>query len=140
MARRRWLFKSEPEEYGWDRLVEDGSTAWTGVRNFQARNYLREAKAGDEVFFYHSNADPRAIMGIARVKKEAYTDEDDPQWVVVDIEPVGALARPVTLDEMKEVPELSEMVLLRKGNRLSISPVTAEEWKAVLKLSKSRAR
>jgi predicted RNA-binding protein with PUA-like domain len=150
-ARRYWLFKSEPEVYGWDRFVHDGRTHWHGVRNFQARNLLRdEIRIGDGVLFYHSNADPTAVVGVARVVKDGYPDAsaldpkspyhdadaraDAPRWYMVDIEPVAPMRSPLTRDRLAAVPALAGMMLLRRGARLSVQPVTAPEWRAVLRL------
>ena len=131
-----WLVKSEPFKYSWDKLVEDGSTVWDGVRNYQARNNLRAMKKGDQVFFYHSN-EGLEIVGIAKVVKEAYQDPstDDERWSVVDLAPVKKLKRPISLEEIKQDERLREIALLRQS-RLSVMPVTAEEFDAVLELSK----
>lgn len=129
-----WLAKSEPSVYSWDQLVKDKKTAWEGVRNYAARNNLRAMKKGDHVFFYHSN-EGLAIVGIAEVVKEAYQDPttDDTNWVVVDLKPWKALPKPVTLAELKADKSLAGMQLVRIG-RLSVSAVTAEEYKKVLKM------
>jgi predicted RNA-binding protein with PUA-like domain len=129
-----WLVKSEPFKYSWEQLEKDKITFWDGVRNFAARNFLKEMKKGDEVFFYHSN-EGLAIVGIAKVAKEAYPDPttDDPNWVVVDLKPLRKLKQPVSLATMKTDKRLQEMKLIKIG-RLSVSPVTDEEWKAVLEL------
>jgi predicted RNA-binding protein with PUA-like domain len=133
-----WLVKSEPSVYPWSKLVEDGKAVWDGVRSFEARNNLRAMKKGDLALFYHSN-DGKEIVGIARVKREAYQDpttEDD--WSVVDFEPVKALARPVTLEEIRGIKPLANMALVRKS-RLSVSPVTAAELDAILAAAKTKA-
>src|SRR5258708_7628529 len=138
MARRHWLIKSEPLKYPFERLVTDGRTAWDGVRNFEARNNLRAMKKGDPCLFYHSN-EGKAVVGVARVAREAYPDPtttDD--WSAVDIEPVRALARPVALDEMRAHRLLGKMMIFRRG-RLSVVPVTEEEFKAVLEMGKGEA-
>jgi len=129
-----WLVKSEPSKYSWDQLVKDKKTFWDGVRNYAARNNLREMKKGDQVFFYHSN-EGLAIVGIAEVVKEAYQDPttDDPNWVVVELKPVKALPNPVTLSDIKSDKSLAEMQLVRLG-RLSVSAVTPEEYKMVSKM------
>ncbi len=146
-----WLFKSEPSAYSWQDLKnEPERTAfWDGVRNYQARNYLRdEVKEGDLVFFYHSVKHPQAIMGIARVVGEAnpdptafdpqsdyYDPKSDPQnprWYGVKVQAIEEFNPPITRDELKMIPQLKNIVLLRKGNRLSIQPVTEEEWQAIL--------
>lgn len=127
-----WLVKSEPSKYSWDQFVKDKKTHWDGVRNYAARNNLRAMKKGDQVFFYHSN-EGMEIVGIAQVVKEAYQDPttDDTNWVVVDLKPVRALKRAVPLAEIKSDMRLENMALVRLG-RLSVQPVTDEEWKAVL--------
>ncbi|SFV27866.1 EVE domain-containing protein [Thermoflavifilum thermophilum] len=129
------MVKSEPFVYSWDQFVKDGKTCWDGVRNYQARNYLQAMRKGDEVFFYHSN-EGLAIVGIARVVREAYPDPttDDPRWVAVDLAPVQALPKPVTLAQMKADPRLKDMALIRQS-RLSVSPVQEAEWKAILELA-----
>lgn len=130
-----WLVKSEPFKYSWDQLVKDKKTYWDGVRNYAARNNLRDMKKGDEVFFYHSN-EGLEIIGIAMVVKEAYQDPttDDKNWVVVDISPVKKLKKPVSLAEIKEDPQLQNMELV-KNSRLSVQKVTPAEWKHILKIS-----
>jgi len=152
---RTWLFKTEPETYSWTDLVRDGRTCWEGVRNYQARNLLRDEVAeGDLVLFYHSQVQPQVIAGIARVVRAAYPDHfawdpasryhdpkagpDNPTWVMVDIAPVRAIEPPITRDELKEVPALADMMLLKRGSRLSIQPVAPAEWAAVLALREGR--
>jgi len=129
-----WLVKSEPFKYSWDQLVKDKKAVWDGVRNYAARNNLREMKKGDQVLFYHSN-EGLAIVGITEVVKEAYQDPttDDTNWVVVDLKPVKAIPNPVTLAEIKADKSLAEMQLVRLG-RLSVSAVTPDEYKKVLKM------
>lgn len=137
MARRYWLTKSEPNKYPFDQLVADGRTRWDGVRNFEARNNLRAMKKGNLVLYYHSN-EGKAVVGVARVAREAYPDptsEDD--WSAVDVEPVRALARPVSLDELRDHPVLRDMMIFRRP-RLSVVPVTPEEYELVVALSKER--
>ena len=131
-----WLVKSEPSSYPWDQLVKDGSTYWDGVRNYQARNNLREMQKGDMVLYYHSN-EGLAVVGIAKVIKESYQDPttDDNRWLVVDIAPVERLANPVTLETIKANAALKEMVLV-KNSRLSVMPVTQKEFDTVLALAK----
>src|SRR6266540_538581 len=121
-----WLVKSEPESYSWTQLVKDGKTAWTGVRNFAARNNLRAMKPGDGVFFYHSG-EGKEIVGIARVLKAAYPDPTarDGDWSCVDLAPVKALGKPVNLQTIKADRILKEMALAKRS-RLSVSPVTEE--------------
>ena len=130
-----WLVKSEPFKYGWDLFVKEKKTYWDGVRNYAARNNLREMKKGDEVFFYHSN-EGLEIVGIAMVVKEAYQDPttDDKNWVVVDLSPVKKLKKPVSLADIKEDPQLQNMELV-KNSRLSVQKVTPSEWKHILKIS-----
>src|ERR1700733_2460420 len=133
-----WLVKSEPSAYSFDQLVADGQTAWTGVRNYTARNNLRAMKKGDSVLFYHSN-EGKAVVGLARVTREAYQDpttEED--WSAVDIEPVRPIRRPVTLDELRGDQIGSKMTLFRLG-RLSVVPVTSEELDRILELAKTPA-
>jgi predicted RNA-binding protein with PUA-like domain len=133
-----FLVKSEPSAFSFDQLVKDGRATWDGVRNFEARNNLRAMKKGDTLLFYHSN-EGKAVVGIARVSREAYPDPtSDEDWSAVDVEPVKALARPVTLDEMRAHKLLGKMVLFRKS-RLSVVPVTDEEFEAVVKLGSKRA-
>jgi predicted RNA-binding protein with PUA-like domain len=127
-----WLVKSEPFKYSWDQLVKDGKTFWDGVRNYGARNNLRAMKKGDHVLFYHSN-EGLAVVGIAEVVKEAYQDPTtiDPNWVVVDIKPVKAMPRPVTLAQIKAESSLQTMDLVRLS-RLSVGTVKEREYKKVL--------
>lgn len=129
-----WLVKSEPVKYSWDQLVKDKKTTWDGVRNFAARNHLKAMKKGDQVFFYHSN-EGLAIVGIAEVVKEAYQDPttDDTNWVVVDLKPVKALPKPVTLADLKADKAFENMALIRIG-RLSVSPVSDAEYKKIMKM------
>ena len=125
-----WLFKSEPATWSWQDQVNKGAEGeeWNGVRNYQARNFMREMAVGDLGFFYHSQTE-RAVVGIVEVIAEAHPDSttDDPRWDCVDIRAVEALPTPVTLDDVKADPELSEMVLVR-NSRLSVQPVTPAEW------------
>lgn len=138
MAKQFWLVKSEPEAYRWDNLVKDGSTAWTGVRNFQARNNLRAMKKGDGVFFYHSVTGKDAV-GVAKVLKEAYPEKtaDEGEWSAVDIEPWKPLKRAVTLEQMKGDAILKEMKLVRQS-RLSVTPVTEKEAQRLLELAETK--
>jgi len=133
-----WLIKSEPFKYSWDQFVKDKQTFWDGVRNYAARNNLRDMKKGDEAFFYHSN-EGLEIVGIAKVVKESYQDPttEEDAWVVVDFKPVRKLKKPVTLAQMKADPRLANMDLLRLG-RLSVGKVTDEEWNIVLELAGER--
>ena len=131
-----WLVKSEPGDWSWDEQVKAGKKGepWTGVRNAQARNCMRDMKKGDLAFFYHSG-DERAVVGIVKIIKEAYQDPttDDERWVVVDVIAVEPLENPVTLADIKAEPKLSDMVLV-KNSRLSVQPVTAAQWKQVAKM------
>jgi predicted RNA-binding protein with PUA-like domain len=129
-----WLVKSEPEVYGWDQLIKDKQTRWDGIRNYAARNHLKAMKKGDELFFYHSNKGTE-IVGIAVVVKEAYPDptSDDPAWFAIDIKPLKKMAKPVTLDQIKKEKKLAAMALVRIG-RLSVQPVTGEEWQIIMKM------
>jgi len=130
-----WLVKSEPFKYSWDDFVKDGKTFWDGVRNYAARNFLRDMKKGDEVFFYHSN-EGLEIVGIAKVVKEHYPDPttDEEAWVVVDLKPVRQLKNPVTLKQIKSDNRLANMAII-KLSRLSVTPVTEAEWNTILELA-----
>ena len=130
-----WLVKSEPSAYSWINLVADGKTAWTGVRNFTARNNLRAMRKGDAVFFYHSVTD-KTIVGIAKVLREAYPDPtaQEGDWSAVDLAPEKALPQPVALEEIKRNPKLKEMALLRLA-RLSVQPVTKAQFEEILRMS-----
>ncbi len=130
-----WLMKSEPSAFAWGQLAVDKRAKWDGVRNHQAANNMKAMKVGDEAFFYHSNED-LAIMGIMKITKLAYPDSSDPtgRFVMVDVAPVKAMARPVTLQEIKADKVLQLMAIVRQS-RLSVSPVTAVEWKRVLELA-----
>ena len=151
-APRYWLFKSEPEAYSITDLERDGTTFWDGIRNYQVRNFLRDDVAiGDGVLFYHSNADPAAVVGIAKVTRAGYPDhtqfeeghdhhdpaatQESPRWYMVDIAFERAFPRPLSLEELKGIPALDAMGLLRKGNRLSLQPVTQDEWRTILALA-----
>jgi predicted RNA-binding protein with PUA-like domain len=151
-----WLFKSEPTVFSIDDLCscKNATTCWDGVRNYQARNFLRDAiKPGDIVFFYHSNANPLAITGYCEVVREGYPDKtaldktsphydsasspDNPIWFMVDIKLIEKFKRPVTLDMIKQTPGLQTMKLIQRGNRLSVMPVTAEEAGVILESGKA---
>ena len=129
-----WMVKQEPEGYSWDDFVRDGRTDWTGVRNFQARNNLRQMQEGDRVLFYHSGAG-KCVVGIAEVAKAAYPDPtaDDPQWIAVDLKPLKPLKSEVTLASIRDNPKLSNMALLRQS-RLSVIPVTKEEFDTIVSM------
>jgi len=134
-----WLVKSEASTYSWSKLVTDGRTAWDGVRNFQARNNLAAMRTGDSVLFYHS-VDDKEVVGIARVVGEAYPDKtsEEDGWVAVDLEADEALANPVSLEQIKTDSRLRDIALVRQG-RLSVMPVTPDEYRAILSLSKKPA-
>ena len=149
-----WLFKSEPNTYSYDDLVRDGVAEWDGVRNFQARNFLRdEIKEGDGVLFYYSNAKPLVIVGTAVVTRSGYPDStawdpdsdhpdpkstpDKPLWYMVDIKAGERFPEPLMVDRMRAEPGLAGMLVLKRGMRLSVQPVTAEEWELVVKLGRS---
>jgi predicted RNA-binding protein with PUA-like domain len=129
-----WLVKSEPFKYSWDQFVKDKKTFWDGVRNYAARNNMKAMKKGDQVFWYHSN-EGLAIVGIAEVVKEAYQDPttEDPNWVVVDLKPVKALPKPVTLAELKADGSFGDMDLVRLG-RLSVGTVKEDEYRKILEM------
>lgn len=131
---QHWLVKSEPVKYSWEKFNKDGRTFWDGVRNYQARNNLREMKTGDLVLFYHSN-DGKAVVGIAKVVKEAYQDPttDDKNWVVVDLSPVQTLKNPVTLEVIKADERLKDVGLVRQG-RLSVMGLKREEFDRIVEL------
>jgi predicted RNA-binding protein with PUA-like domain len=129
-----WLVKSEPFKYSWEKFNKDGRTFWDGVRNYQARNNLREMKEGDLVLFYHSN-EGKHVVGIAKVVKEAYQDPttDDTNWVVVDLVPLQSLDKPVTLEQIKAEESLKDISLIRQG-RLSVMPLKATEFDKILEM------
>jgi predicted RNA-binding protein with PUA-like domain len=146
-----WLMKSEPDAYSIDELEKDGREMWDGIRNYQARNMMRDDMCvGDDVLFYHSNCKEPAIVGLARVASEAYPDPtqfdpdekyydpksevENPRWILVDVEFIRKLARPITLAELKAHPGLEGMILTRKGNRLSIMPVSDDHRDLILSL------
>ena len=133
-----WLVKSEPSTYSYDQLVKDKKTTWDGVRNYAARNHLKAMKKGDEVFFYHSNEGVE-IVGIALVAKEHYQDPttDDANWVAVDLKPHKKLKKPVPLSQIKTEKRLSQMALVKIG-RLSVSPVTDEEYAVIMELAEEK--
>ncbi len=128
-----WLVKSEPSTYSWENLQKDKKTTWDGVRNYQARNNLKEMKKGDLLLFYHSNED-KAIVGIAKVTKEQFPDPKDNAWIAIEISPERKLKTPVTLAQAKVDKYLANMVLV-KSSRLSVQPVKKEEFDWVIKLS-----
>lgn len=130
-----WLVKSEPSTYSFDQLVKDGSTVWDGVRNYAARNNLRSMKKNDQVFFYHSN-EGTDIVGIAKVARESFQDPttDEEAWLAVELKPVKRLKNSVTLNDIKKDARLANMALV-KNSRLSVQPVTEDEWERVLELA-----
>jgi predicted RNA-binding protein with PUA-like domain len=134
MKPRHWLVKQEPESYSWETFAREGRTAWEGVRNFQARNNLRQMKARDRVLFYASGG-PKAVIGIAEVTKAAYPDPtaDEPGWVAVELRAVRALGRPVTLAQIKADPGLGAVMLLR-NSRLSVMPLSEGEFGRIVEL------
>ena len=153
-AQKYWLVKSEQDCFSIDDLEKapKKTTFWDGVRNYQARNFLRDSmKKGDLVFFYHSNSDPSAIAGIAEIVKEGYpdhtafdpendhydpkSDKKNPTWFMIDIRHVKTFKKPLSLEQLKKVAALSEMMLLQKGSRLSVQPVTEAQWQQVVKLA-----
>lgn len=149
---RYWLLKSEPNTFSIDDLqhAPKRTTCWEGVRNYQARNFLRSMEKGDQAFFYHSNADPPALVGIVEIVKGAYPDHfacdpdshyfdpkstaQNPRWVMVDVRLIRKFPQPVTLDSLRDLKALKAMELLRKGSRLSVQPVGEKEWRIILKL------
>jgi len=152
---RYWLFKTEPSVYSIDHLKKEKSQIehWDGVRNYQARNFMRDdMKVGDKGFFYHSNCKEVGIVGIVKIVKEAYpdftafdekekyydpkSDPENPRWFMVDVKYIRKLKRTITLDSLKNNPALADMALVKRGNRLSIMPVTKEEWNEILAMEK----
>lgn len=153
---RHWLMKSEPDVYSIDDLARDGSTFWEGVRNYQARNHMRDGmKVGDPVLFYHSSTEPMGVVGIARICREAYPDETawdpknpyfdescppgEPRWLRVDVEFVSKLPKIVTLEALKANPALEGMLVVKRGMRLSVQPVEAAHFEEVLAMSRRLA-
>jgi predicted RNA-binding protein with PUA-like domain len=157
MAKSYWLMKSEPDVYSIDDLSRDGSTCWEGVRNYRARNFMRDdMKVGDLVLYYHSNADPKGVAGIARVGKQGYPDKyqfdrkskyydaksspDDPRWFLVDVEFVEKFPHVVELSTLKETPGLEGMMVIQRGARLSVQPVDKVHFDLVRKMGRRRRR
>jgi predicted RNA-binding protein with PUA-like domain len=153
--KRYWLVKSEPDCFSWDDLMAapGRTTCWDGVRNYQARNFMRDGmKKGDLVLFYHSSAEPNAVLGVAEVVREAYPDDTQfdpkadhfdpksdaasPTWIMVDLKAKEAFRRPVTLAELKRDPRLDGMELLKRGSRLSVQAVSPEHWAVVCELGR----
>jgi len=133
-----WLVKQEPEKYPWAQFVKDKGTYWDGVRNYQARNNLRSMKKGDLVLYYHSVSE-KAVVGVAKVMTQAYPDPTakEGDWSVVDLKPLKTITVPVTLDQIKTDPKLSEVALI-KQSRLSVMPLRADEFKRILLLGKTK--
>ena len=133
-----WIIKQEPSQYNWKQFEKDRETYWDGVRNYQARNNLKNMKKGDNLLFYHSVVG-KEIVGIAEVTREAYPDPttDDERWVVVDLKPIKPFKVPVTLEEIKTHKELSEIALIKQA-RLSVIPITKKEFQILLKLGKTK--
>jgi predicted RNA-binding protein with PUA-like domain len=145
-----WLLKSEPNTYSISDLERDGETSWEGVRNYSARNNMRAMEVGDLGLFYHSNANPPGVAGICKIKREAYPDhyawntrskyydekspKEKPRWFMVDVQYQRKLKRNITLQEIRTHPALADLLLVRKGNRLSVMPVTGEHWEYILGL------
>ena len=134
---RHWLLKSEPTTYSIDDLKRDGKTSWEGVRNYQARNFLRDMKIGDLVLFYHSNAEPPGIAGIAKVIREAYPDNHDvldpknSTWVMVDVAFVEKFSHFISLEKLRNEKSLANMLVLKKGSRLSVQPVEKKDFEKI---------
>ena len=151
-----WLMKSEPDVYSIDDLERDGTEPWEGVRNYQARNFMREMAEGDLVIFYHSNAKPPGVAGICRVHRAAYPDptqfdpksdyydakskKDEPRWSMVDVGFVEKFAEEVSLQALKDDPALTGMRVTQKGSRLSVQPVDAKHFRRVLKIAKAKTK
>ncbi|WP_313912530.1 EVE domain-containing protein [Tahibacter sp.] len=148
---RYWLMKSEPEEFSIDALKKKKLEPWNGVRNYQARNYMRDdMKVGDGVLFYHSNCDEPGVVGLAEIRSEAHPDpsqfdprsdyydagskREEPRWLLVDVGYTRTLKRTITLAELKDKPQLQDLALVKKGNRLSVLPVSKKEWDFILSL------
>jgi predicted RNA-binding protein with PUA-like domain len=148
---RYWLMKSEPEEFSIDALAKKKKEPWNGVRNYQARNYMRDdMKIGDGVLFYHSNCEEPGVVGLAEIVSEAYADpsqfdaksdyydpgskREEPRWLLVEVGYKRKLKRTITLTELKQKPELEDLPLVKKGNRLSVLPVSRKEWDFILSL------
>lgn len=129
-----WMVKQEPTDYSWDDFVNDGKTDWTGVRNFKARNFLKEMRTGDKVYFYHSVVG-KEVVGIAEVTKEAFPDPTDTAWIAVEIKPLKPLKKAVTLADIKANTALANIYLVRQP-RFSVMPLTKDEFEEILSMSK----
>jgi predicted RNA-binding protein with PUA-like domain len=132
-----WLLRSEPDAYSWDDLVRDGTTEWNGVRNYTARNFLKEMQPGDRALFYHSNTE-KAAVGIMEITRAWQPDGDDGKWASVAVKPVEKLANPVPLPDIKAEPRLKELEMLRQS-RLSVTPVRDAEWAVLLEMAQPQA-
>ena len=134
--KKYWMVKQEPTAYSWDQFAADGKAAWTGVRNYQARNNLREMRKGDEVLYYHSVVG-KEVVGIAKVIKESYPDPtaNEEAWICVDLAPAKKLPRPVPLEAIKANPDLAKIALLR-NSRLSVMPITEDEFRLIVEMAK----
>jgi predicted RNA-binding protein with PUA-like domain len=130
-----WLLRSEPDAYSWDDLIRDGATEWNGVRNYTARNFLKEMQPGDRAFFYHSNTE-KAAVGVMEITRAWQPDGDDGKWASVAVKPLEKLARPVTLVDIKAEPRLKELEMLRQS-RLSVTPVRDTEWGVLLEMAQA---
>jgi predicted RNA-binding protein with PUA-like domain len=129
---RHWLLRSEPDAYSWDNLIRDKGTEWNGVRNYTARNFLKEMQPGDQALFYHSNTE-KAAVGIMEITRAWQPDGDDGKWASVAVKPVRKLTKPVTLEAIKAEPRLTALEMLRQS-RLSVTPVRDEEWSVLLEM------
>jgi predicted RNA-binding protein with PUA-like domain len=129
---RHWLLRSEPEAYSWDDLIRDGGTEWNGVRNYTARNFLKDMQPGDRAFFYHSNTE-KAVVGAMEITRAWQPDGEDGKWASVAVKPLDRLARPVTLEAIKAEPRLAALEMLRQS-RLSVTPVRDDEWALLLEM------
>ena len=129
---RHWLLRSEPDAYSWDDLVRDGGTEWNGVRNYTARNFLKEMQPGDRAFFYHSNTE-KAVVGVMEIIRAWQPDGEDGKWASVAVKPLDRLAKPVTLEAIKAEPRLTALEMLRQS-RLSVTPVRDDEWAVLLEM------
>ncbi|HEX7477684.1 MAG TPA: EVE domain-containing protein [Polyangiales bacterium] len=155
-AVRHWLMKSEPDAFSIDDLARLGRSPWDGVRNYQARNFMQQMRVGDLVLFYHSSCEPKGVVGVARVAKAAYADHtqfdpksdhfdpasppDAPRWFMVDVEMVEKLAQPFTLEAMKRDAKLADMIVVRKGSRLSVQPVESRHAQHILAQAGAKTR
>ncbi|MEC7120753.1 MAG: EVE domain-containing protein [Pseudomonadota bacterium] len=150
-----WLMKSEPEVFGIDHLAQQQQSLWDGVRNYQARNFMRQMQVGDTALFYHSNCKIPAIVGVMRISRAGYPDPtqfdpdspyydpkstvDQPRWTAVDVAFVEKWAQPLSLQALKAMPELADLALVKKGNRLSLMPLTETEWHAVMQTANAQS-